>query len=245
MFIKRGLKLVVLVFALLWGAWTFAPDYTANTINNAIAWAIDETAQAAKNAARLKIEELLSRKSEPAKTLRQACQEKNIPYPPKNLRIVVDKSDFELCLYSGDELIKAYPVSLGKDPVGDKEKRGDNRTPEGGFYICQKAKNPAKADLGSRWLRLSYPNKEDAARGLRSGLINSSAARQIEGAIRKGDTPPQGTVLGGGIGIHGGSLAPGGKMLRTWTQGCVALFNRDIEEFYDFVSVGTPVVIQD
>jgi murein L,D-transpeptidase YafK len=123
---------------------------------------------------------------------------------------------------------------LGYDPVGDKEKRDDYRTPEGNFYIC--GKNSRSQFHKS--LRLSYPNAEDAARGLRVGLIDRLTYKAIVQAIHEGRTPPQNTKLGGDIMLHGG-----GAVCENWTWGCIALDNDDIDELFDLVPVGTMVKV--
>ena len=48
-------------------------------------------------------------------------------------RIVIDKSERSLRLFSGSRAIKTYQVALGRDPIGHKQQEGDGRTPEG-FY---------------------------------------------------------------------------------------------------------------
>jgi len=154
--------------------------------------------------------------------------------PLVNPRIVVSKSKRRLMLYSNNQVVRIYRVGLGTDPVNDKVKEGDRRTPEGNFYIF------AKNDHSSYYLSLglSYPNIEDAKRGLRAGLINREQYEQIVAAIRSKSVPPQNTVLGGEIYIHGnGSQSD-------WTWGCVALDNQDIRELFDAVPVKTPVLIE-
>ncbi|MBI4733603.1 MAG: L,D-transpeptidase, partial [Rubrobacteridae bacterium] len=126
-------------------------------------------------------------------SLSQACVEKNVSYPRKKTGIVVDKSDFKLYLYSGKTMLKAYPAALGRDPVRAKEKRDDMRTPEGMYYICERSTNPGQKYMGTRWMRLSYPNKEDAARGLRDGLVTEAEARRITEAIDYKKKPDQET----------------------------------------------------
>lgn len=159
-----------------------------------------------------------------------------------SLTILVDKSDHTLSILSGGVRLKSYHVEFGDNGQGDKEVAGDHKTPEGTFYICEKSiLSPADQYLGSRWMRLSYPNIEDANRGLQQGLINQSTYEQIVSAVSGGKTPPQHTALGGGIGIHGGSTSVLGS---DWTWGCVGLTNQDVEDFYDYVKVGTPVTIQ-
>jgi hypothetical protein len=84
---------------------------------------------------------------------------------------------------------------------------------------------------------LSYPNEEDAARGLKEGLITRSEYDEILQAVQSKKMPPQYTKLGGLIYIHGHGT------VRDWTWGCVALENDDIKELFDVVEVGTPVTI--
>ena len=57
-------------------------------------------------------------------------------------------------------------------------------------------------------------------------------------SIAKKSIPPWNTPLGGEIFIHGGGET------WDWTYGCVALRNKDIEELFKVVAVGTEVVIR-
>jgi murein L,D-transpeptidase YafK len=146
----------------------------------------------------------------------------------------VRKADRRLDLYSGEKLLRSYKAGLGFSPVADKIREGDGATPEGEFYVF--VKNNRSAYYLS--LGISYPNVEDADRGLRDGLINRAQHRAITEAIRKKTAPPQYTKLGGLIYIHG----HGGRS--DWTWGCVALENDDIRELFEAVTVGTSVTIQ-
>ena len=89
--------------------------------------------------------------------------------PIEKPRIVVYKRERKLELYSNKTLIRTYRVGLGFSPVADKMREGDGATPEGEFYIF--VKNNKSAYYLS--LGVSYPNVEDAERGLRDGLILS------------------------------------------------------------------------
>jgi hypothetical protein len=137
-------------------------------------------------------------------------------------------------VYRGQRLLKAYPAALGFDPIGDKQKRDDYRTPEGEFYLCER--NPRSRFYLS--LRLSYPNAEDAARGLRAGLIDRRTHDAIARAIRRKRVPPQNTRLGGDIMLHGGGIGS------NWTWGCVALENAAIKELFEFLPLGTPITVK-
>jgi murein L,D-transpeptidase YafK len=181
---------------------------------------------------------------EEAKPLREICKTKKIDYPPMKTRIVIDKSDFKMELYAGKTLLKSYPIALGRDHVNAKRVKGDLCTPEGEYYICDRAKNPKKKDLGARWLRLSYPNAEDARLGLKSGIITRPLADSIINAVKNKETPPQDSKLGGGIGIHGGWPKKLGLTVQNWTAGCVGMHDPDVIELYEAVSIGTPVLVK-
>lgn len=154
--------------------------------------------------------------------------------PLKDPRIVVIKSERKLGLYSAGVIVRSYKIGLGLSPVEDKVRQGDRRTPEGEFYVF--TRNDKSAFYLS--LGLSYPNFEDAGRGLRDNLISRRQHDAIVRAIKRKATPPQNTALGGDIYIHGNGASS------DWTWGCVALENEDMKELFDAVSVGTPVVIK-
>jgi murein L,D-transpeptidase YafK len=156
-----------------------------------------------------------------------------VPLPTlKKPELLVEKYARRLTVFDDGEAIKSYGIALGWGK-GDKVREGDGCTPEGRFYICHH--NP-----GSRYhlsMGLSYPNIEDAERGLRNGLISKPEYGRIVEAIRKKRTPPWNTPLGGEIMIHGHGTK------RDWTAGCIALANEDIEELYHALPDGTPVEI--
>jgi murein L,D-transpeptidase YafK len=149
-----------------------------------------------------------------------------------NLRI--SKSNRTLEVFDGDSLIRTYKIALGSEPVGDKEVEGDGKTPEGEFFIF--TKNPKSSFYLS--LGLSYPNIEDAQRGLENELISQEEHDLIVEAINAKKMPPQKTALGGEIYIHGsGNIAD-------WTAGCVAMTNSEMKELFDALPAGTKVVIE-
>ena len=152
-------------------------------------------------------------------------------------RITITKGSRQLSLLSGPELVRTYPIVLGRNTEADKSVEGDEATPLGEFYIC--AKNPRSRYFLS--LCISYPNAEDAARGLAAGLIGAGEHAQILDAIDARRMPPQNTRLGGEIYIHGHGDNPGGEP--QGTRGCIALSNVDMQDLYDRVAIGTPVAI--
>ena len=132
--------------------------------------------------------------------------------------IVVNKQANILKAYFGDTF-KVYNVALGANPIGHKVQRGDNRTPEGIYNIVLKNPN----SRGYKALKISYPNLDDKQRAWQAGLDP-----------------------GGDICIHGlwwDTQDPLTHWQSNWTQGCIALNNQQIDELYQFTSVGTQVKI--
>ena len=135
-------------------------------------------------------------------------------------RLVVRKQDRTLELYWHGEPLKTYRVALGGAPVGAKQARGDQRTPEGRYTVVKKHKDSLFHDA----LELSYPNAADKARARAAGV-----------------SP------GGGIEIHG--LRAGFEWLGSahtlfdWTDGCIAVTNTEIDELVRAAPPGTIVEI--
>ena len=152
--------------------------------------------------------------------------------PLEHARVVIRKAARSLELFDGERLIKAYPIVLGTNPTDPKRKEGDGCTPEGAYFICTKNER-SRFHL---FLGISYPNVEDADRGLRAGLITQAQHGAIAEAIGARQRPPWDTRLGGEIGLHGGGTGS------DWTRGCVALSDGDIEEL--LLDLGAEVVIE-
>lgn len=153
--------------------------------------------------------------------------------------IHIVKSERLLELLSDGEVIAAYSIGLGGWPYDPKDVKGDSRTPEGTYYICLR-------NTASRFhlaLGLSYPNKEDAARGYANGVISQKQKRAIEAAIDAGEKPPWNTALGGEIEIHGASEEGIGSAW-DWTAGCIAVEDEVIDILWDYCPLGTEVIIE-
>jgi murein L,D-transpeptidase YafK len=135
--------------------------------------------------------------------------------------IVVEKQRRRLTLYQAGFPVGVYRIALGKQPVGDKREVGDNRTPEGVFYIDYK--NPdSKYHLA---LHISYPDAAHIARARARGV-----------------------KAGGDVMIHGLPAAYanlGGKHSEyDWTEGCIAVTNAEIEQIWGAVPRGSPIQIK-
>jgi hypothetical protein len=135
--------------------------------------------------------------------------------------VLVLKAKRKLILMSAGAPIKEYRISLGGNPEGHKEQQGDSRTPEGMYSIDYR--NPYSSF--HRALHISYPNATDEA---------NAAARGVNS--------------GGLIMIHGtrNGLRMIGRFHRLvdWTDGCIAVTNKEIEEIWRLVPNGTPIEIR-
>ncbi|MDI1429108.1 L,D-transpeptidase family protein [Polyangium sorediatum] len=146
--------------------------------------------------------------------------------------IVVRKKDAALDLHCGEKLFHTFSATFGAQPVGQKEREGDERTPEGVYRITSKS----ESERFHRFLGISYPEPVDLARAKKNGI----------------DKP------GGGIGIHGTKrklaalarawirLSSATGLGQVWgpTDGCIGLANEDVDVLYALVPVGTKVTIK-
>lgn len=148
------------------------------------------------------------------------------------IQIYVSKMGSTVTLNRYSTVIGTWPAKLGRQSAtGDKVRQGDEITPSGKFYVC----TMNDQSQYYRALGLSYPNIEDAERGLRDGLINQEQYQAIVDANKKGEKPPWDTPLGGAIEIHG---EQGGG-----TAGCIAVTNEVMDTLWQYCSVGVPVTV--
>jgi murein L,D-transpeptidase YafK len=159
--------------------------------------------------------------------------------------IEIDKSSRQLLLKQGNRIARRYTAALGRGGPGEKQIRGDNKTPEGVYYVTG-FNDQSAFDI---FMRLNYPNVKDGFFGLQRALITRREFDRIVDAQRQDALPPQNTPLGGAVGIHGLGDESAEKLKiqanLDWTKGCIALTNREIRELRSFVGVGTRVVIRE
>ena len=135
--------------------------------------------------------------------------------------IIIDKFSRKCFLYLNGNKKYEFEAELGANWVGDKRVKGDMATPEGMYKVTKKFEGSKTKYFKA--LLLDYPNDEDKKR--------------FKSEIENGYLPPS-AKIGGLIEIHGN----GGKGI-DWTEGCIALTDREIELVYRNVKVGTPVTI--
>lgn len=180
-------------------------------------------------------------------TLPQVAQRLGLKFPLARGEVRVYKAQRRLEIWNGGQLLKSYAVSLGAQPRGHKQQRGDGRTPEGRFYICTRNARDSAFHI---FLGLSYPALPDAARAANRKQISQREYSLIRNRLASRSAPLWRTRLGGWVGIHGGSdgafasKQKGKRGSADWTAGCIALTDREIEEIYGATRLGTPVVVR-
>lgn len=120
--------------------------------------------------------------------------------------IIVDKSGHRLFVISQGKVARSYPCELGFNSAMQKRIAGDGATPEGKYRVTE-VKHHSKY---YKALLIDYPNDSDRERFRRN---------KQEGNI-SGDAR-----IGGLIEIHGG-----GGLEKDWTDGCVAVTDRQMDE---------------
>lgn len=156
---------------------------------------------------------------QPADSVRKAHYYKATLSKPVD-SIVVVKHVREMYVYHGSKLQKIYRIALGDAPKGHKHFEGDERTPEGRYFIDGKNPNSScHKNLG-----ISYPNAADRAYAAKEGK-----------------------ATGGNIKIHGIVNGQGyigkAQILNDWTNGCVAVTDDEIDELYEHTAMGIPIII--
>lgn len=136
-------------------------------------------------------------------------------------KILIEKRERRLSLFSKGKPLRSYKIALGGNPDGPKERQGDNKTPEGTYVIDSRNKD-SRYHLA---LHISYPNAKDKKR-----------AQQL------------GVSPGGNIMIHGikNGFAWVGDLHTEvdWTKGCIAVTDDEIEEIGRVAPNGTTVEIR-
>ena len=135
--------------------------------------------------------------------------------------VIVEKSESRLYLMRAGEAFASFHVVFGSNPKGHKQQQGDERTPEGRYVLGYK--NAGSAFYKS--IHISYPNTKDR-----------------EEARKRGVRP------GGDIMIHGQKNGYGQFAIIAqrfnWTNGCIALSDRDMDLVWNAVKPGTPIEIR-
>lgn len=140
---------------------------------------------------------------------------------PKIDAVLVKKSEKKMYLLAEGKLIKEFNVVFGANPEHHKQKEGDERTPEGKYILDYKKENSSFYKA----IHISYPNEDDKTHAEHLGV-----------------NP------GGSIMVHGQKNGLGWlswiSQRFNWTDGCIAVTNKEIDEIWELVNEGTPIEIQ-
>lgn len=139
---------------------------------------------------------------------------------PRVDRVEVFKARHELLLMKDGKVVKTYRVALEPDLAGRKERQGDGKTPEGNYVLDWRNSN----SKFHRSIHISYPNAEDIANARRLGVN------------------PGGDVFLHGLPTGAGWIGAAHRAM-DWTAGCIAVTDEEIDEIWDLVPDGTPIVI--
>lgn len=141
----------------------------------------------------------------------------------REYHILVKKSSFTLYLLDEqNKVIRSYDCTIGKNP-GQKEKRGDMKTPVGTFYVDE-------IDDASYWTHDFGDGNGEIKGAYGPWFISLNTDDMSKGAW-------------GGIGIHG-THKPEAMRIRD-SEGCVRLRNENVVELKQYVRVGTKVSIEE
>jgi len=136
-------------------------------------------------------------------------------------KILIEKQERRLTLISKGEVLKTYKIALGGNPIGPKERQGDNKTPEGVYVIDSRNKDSRY----HRSLHVSYPNEKDRQRAKKLGVS------------------PGGDIMIHGM-KNGFSWVGESHTGVDWTKGCIAVTDEEIEEIERLVPNGTVIEIR-
>lgn len=135
--------------------------------------------------------------------------------------VIVDKSQSKLTLLKQGKPLRSYRIALGDRPKGHKLTEGDQRTPQGRYVLDYKKTNSTYYKA----IHISYPNEEDRLRAEALGI------------------DPGGQIM-----IHGenpnSNLSPQEAQEFNWTDGCIAITNREMDEIWHMIDEGTPIEIR-
>jgi murein L,D-transpeptidase YafK len=135
--------------------------------------------------------------------------------------VIIEKGERKMHLLREGEIFRTFRIALGMRPVGDKQKEGDSKTPEGRYLLDRR--NPDSDYFLS--IHISYPDASDRREAAALGMDP-----------------------GGAIMIHGQPNMPtrSETYYRTqdWTDGCIAVSNSDMIDIWLMTGDDTPIEIR-
>ena len=156
--------------------------------------------------------------------------------------LLVDTQKKVIQVKQGELTVASFDgISIGRKGAMYKQKSGDDITPLGNYKIAY----TNDTSQFRKFFGLDYPSLYDAELAVIDKRISIPEFQEIKQAHADNRLPPQNTALGGYIGIHG--IGRGNQNLHgvfDWTQGCVALSNRQIDQLAKWIYKGMRVQIK-
>ncbi|MGI2261243.1 L,D-transpeptidase family protein [Shewanella sp. GXUN23E] len=134
--------------------------------------------------------------------------------------VVVEKAQRTMTLYQDGQEVKRFHIAMGDSPSGHKLQEGDQRTPQGRYILDYKKQDSAYY----RSIHISYPNAADR---LRAEALGVSPGGQI---MIHGENPNS-------------ALSPEEQQAYNWTNGCIAVTNKEMDQLWQLIRPGTPIEI--
>ena len=169
----------------------------------------------------------------------ELARDAKVELPLSDPRIEIGLQRMTLALYDGDVMIKRYDIGYGQQMPGKLDQRADS-TPVGTYRIVSKDIRKDVLARGSRFMAIDFPSLENAQDAYVMGVITHADFTRIHDAHALGHVPPGDTALGGPVGIQGNYFF---FRPRRFTDGSIALSNGDVNELFEHVPLGTPVII--
>ncbi len=156
--------------------------------------------------------------------------------------ILVDTELNKIALMSGNNPVKTFNnVSIGRNGAQKNRLSGDQTTPVGEYTISW----ISDSKKYYKFFGINFPNLFQAKKALDEKKISSKTFSKIKKALDENRLPPQNTELGGNLGIHGlGTADASIHETFNWTNGCVAMTDKQMDQLAQYVQIGTLVIIR-
>ena len=136
-------------------------------------------------------------------------------------KVVVQKAQRRLLLFANGSVLRSYRIALGRNPDGHKTQMGDGRTPVGSYVLDWRNTN----SRFHRAIHISYPNADDRV------------------SAHKRNVDPGGAIMIHGLPNGRGAIGPDHTKW-DWTDGCIAVTNREMDEIWSLIPNGIPIQIR-
>ena len=151
-----------------------------------------------------------------------AAEESARPAAPAGTSILIKKSEFRLYLLEDGNVIRSFPVALGKN-AGQKRVSGDMKTPDGSFPIDEVIDS-------SDWTH-DFGDGKGEIEGAYGPYFISLDTSELSGGAWDG------------IGIHG--THDPASIGTCASEGCIRMHNSDLLALKKHITVGTQVTIEE